>query len=227
MGRVNTHDGRRGRTVQAGGATRPGMDVTNLTVGASEFTCNAYLVAGAEPTLVDAGAMSGIEAAVAEHTDQLDRVVVTHQHPDHIDELETVVEAFEPAVLAYADHPLRTAALDDGDQVQLGPESYDVVHTPGHASDHVALVGENALFSGDVVVYNDGAYDDGSFGRTDLPGASRARLVDSLQTLIGQLPEGIDQLYPGHGDPYTGNVQTIVDRALSRAERREPKYPGE
>lgn len=203
------------------------MDVTNLTADASEFTCNAYLVEGSEPTLVDAGAMADIETAVAEHTDQLDRVVVTHQHPDHIDKLGAVVEAFEPAVLSYADHPLQTAALKDGDQVRLGTETYEIVHTPGHASDHVALVGETALFSGDVVVYNDGAYDDGSFGRTDFPGASRAELIDSLQTLVGRLPAGLDRLYPGHGDPYTGGVQTIVDRALSRAERHEPKYPDE
>jgi glyoxylase-like metal-dependent hydrolase (beta-lactamase superfamily II) len=88
-------------------------------------------------------------------------------------------------------------------------------------------VGDRALYSGDVVVYNDGAFEDGSFGRTDYPGQSRERLIESVRELLGRMPEGIDRLYAGHGDAYEGDVRGVVERALERAERREPKYPEE
>jgi len=103
-----------------------------------------------------------------------------------------------------------------------------VVYTPGHADDHVSFVGETALFSGDVVVYNDGAFDDGSFGRTDYRGQSRERLIGSLQDVLGRLPDSATGLYAGHGDPFeaTGadSVRDVIERALERAKRREPKY---
>ena len=203
------------------------MKVHDVTADAEEFTCNAYLVTGDTPTLVDAGTMPGVETVVAEFVDDLDRVVLTHQHSDHVGELDAVLDAFDADVYAYADHPLRTHELADSETVTMGAEAFDVVYTPGHADDHVSLVGETSLFSGDVVVYNDGAFDDGSFGRTDMPGQSRERLIESLETLLDRLPASVGAMYAGHGDPFYADeesVRDVVERALSRAERREPKY---
>ncbi|WP_313691963.1 MBL fold metallo-hydrolase [Halorarum halobium] len=207
------------------------MDVVNVTADAEEFTCNAYLLDGDVPALVDAGTMPGVEDVVTRYTSDLDRVVLTHQHHDHVGELDAVLDAFDPELSAYADHPRRDRALADGDEIELGEETFEVVYTPGHAGDHVSLVGETALFSGDVVVYNDGAFDDGSFGRTDMAGQSRERLVESLRDLLDRLPESVTSMYAGHGDPFHAtdeeSVRDVIERALSRAERREPKYPDE
>lgn len=206
------------------------MDVINVTADAEEFTCNAYLLTGERPTLVDAGTMPGVEAVVADHVDRLDRVVLTHQHQDHVGELDAVLDAFDADCYAYGDHPRRTHDLSDGDTVSMGEESFEVVYTPGHADDHVSLVSDRTLFSGDVVVYNDGAFDDGSFGRTDIPGQSRERLISSLHTLLDRLPSTVEALYAGHGDPFENEaggdtVRDALERAIERAERREPKYP--
>jgi glyoxylase-like metal-dependent hydrolase (beta-lactamase superfamily II) len=205
------------------------MDVTNVTAAAEQFTCNAYLVTGEVTTLVDAGTMPGVEDAVADHVDHLDRVVLTHQHADHVGELDAVLDAFDPELAAYGDHPRRDVALRDGDELVVGDDAHEVVYTPGHAADHVALVGETTLFSGDVVVYNDGAFSDGSFGRTDMAGQSRERLIQSLRDLLERLPETVTELYPGHGDAFVAtdaeSVGDVLSRALGRAERREPKYP--
>ena len=203
------------------------MAVTNVTADAEVFTCNAYLVTGAEPTLVDAGAMDGVVDVVRETVEELSRVVLTHQHGDHVGELDAVLSAFDPDLYAYGDHPARTHRLRDGDELAVGSGSFEVVHTPGHAEDHVSLVGDRALFSGDVVVYNDSAFDDGSFGRTDYPGQSRERLIESIETLLERMPEGVEHLYAGHGDTFHGDVRDIVETALGRAEKREPKYPEE
>jgi glyoxylase-like metal-dependent hydrolase (beta-lactamase superfamily II) len=203
------------------------MDVKVVTEGAETFTCNAFLALGDSPTLVDAGAYGGVVNAVRDHTDDLDRVVLTHQHGDHVQQLDAVVEAFDPDVYAFAEHPQRTHPLADGDDVSIGSDSVEVVFTPGHAPDHVSLVSETALFSGDVVVHDDGAFDDGSFGRTDRAGQSRERLVGSIRELLARMPQGISEMYSGHGGVYEGDVKGVVERALERAERREPKYPDE
>ncbi|RRJ29138.1 MBL fold metallo-hydrolase [Halocatena pleomorpha] len=208
------------------------MDVHNVTAGLEAFTCNAYLVTGGATTLVDAGAVDGVVDAINERTDTVDRVVLTHQHGDHVGALDTVMDAFQPDCYAYADQSHRTHAIEDGDAIEIGEETFEVVHTPGHADDHVSLVGETTIFTGDVVVHDDGAFDDGSFGRTDMPGQSRDRLIESIETLLDRLPEqdnadadGITHMYSGHGGPFHGDVRTVIKRALERARRREPKYP--
>jgi glyoxylase-like metal-dependent hydrolase (beta-lactamase superfamily II) len=205
-------------------------DVVTVTADADQFTCNAYLLPGDTPTLVDAGTMPGVADVVADHVADLDRVVLTHQHSDHVGRLDEVLDAFDADLLAYGDHPRRTDALADGDSVAMGDETYEVVYTPGHAGDHVSLVSETRLFSGDVVVYNDGAFDDGSFGRTDMAGQSRERLIASLRTLLDRLPDSVAAMYAGHGDVFYADgdgdsVRDVIERALSRAERRQPKYP--
>jgi len=210
------------------------MEIHTVTEGASGFTCNAYLLAGDSPVLVDAGTMPGIEDVIGEYVSEVDAVYLTHQHGDHVGELDAVLDRFDADLYAYGDHPRRTGGLDDGDVVEFPDGSYEVVYTPGHAEDHVAFVGSRRVFSGDVVVYNDGAFDDGSFGRTDYPGQSRERLIDSLAAILDRLPETVSELYAGHGDVYRADpdgqedsVRTVVERALERAERREPKYPEE
>ncbi|GAA0312525.1 MBL fold metallo-hydrolase [Halarchaeum salinum] len=203
------------------------MRVENVTAAAESFTCNAYLALGDRNVLVDAGAMDGVADVVADHTDTLDAVVLTHQHGDHVERLDEVVEAFDPAVYAYAEHDLRTDALADGDEMKIGDEAFEAVYTPGHADDHLAFVSGTTLFSGDVVVHDDGAFDGGSFGRTDMPGQSREALIESIERLLERTPRGVEHMYAGHGGTYHGDVLDVVETALERAEKREPKYPDE
>jgi len=201
------------------------MEVHNVTAEAETFTCNAYLALGERPTLVDAGAMAGVVEAVREHTDVIDAVVLTHQHGDHVEQLDAVLDAFDAECLAYAAHPRRTSELGDGDTVTIGDEVFEAIYTPGHADDHLAFVSETTIFSGDVVVHDDGAFDYGSFGRTDMPGQSRERLIESLETILDRLPDGVEHMHAGHGGEFHGDVRDVIETALGRAEKREPKYP--
>ena len=203
------------------------MDVTTVTAGADSFTCNAFLMEGDRTVLVDAGATDAVVGAIESRTATLDAVVLTHQHGDHVGSLDAVLSAFDAPLYANGDHPRRTHELEDGDQVFAGDEAFDVVYTPGHADDHVSLVSETTLFSGDVVVHDDGAFDDGSFGRTDMAGQSREVLIESIETLLDRMPDGVEHMYAGHGDAFHGDVRGVVETALERAERREPKYPEE
>jgi glyoxylase-like metal-dependent hydrolase (beta-lactamase superfamily II) len=219
------------------------MQVHNVTADAESFTCNAYLVEGDRTVLVDAGSMPGVVDVITEYTDDVDAVVLTHQHGDHVGQLDAVLDAFDSDLYCYADHPRRTRKLDDGDTLQIGDETFEAVYSPGHADDHLAFISETTIFSGDVVVYNDGAFDDGSFGRTDMAGQSREREIESIREILARLPRGVEHMYAGHGDEFHGggrasddsrspqaesdDVREVIERALERAERREPKYPEE
>lgn len=202
------------------------MQVEHVTEDADVFTANAYLVPGDVTTLVDVGSWEGVVGVVLDAVDTVDRVVLTHQHADHVAQLDAVVDEFQPEVYAFADHEHRTDELLDGDTVQIGDDDYDVVHTPGHADDHVSFVSgdSGALFSGDVVVYEDDAFSGGSFGRTDMAGQSRDVEIRSIQRLLERLPDDVEALYSGHGPVFEGDVRKIAETALARAERKEPKY---
>jgi glyoxylase-like metal-dependent hydrolase (beta-lactamase superfamily II) len=200
------------------------MEVHTVTADAETFTCNAYLALGERTMLVDAGAWGGVVDAIREHTDDVDAVVLTHQHGDHVQQLDAVLDEFDAELYAYADHPRRDHNIDDGDDVLVGDGRCEVVYTAGHADDHVSLVGERSLFSGDVVVHDDGAFEGGSFGRTDRPGQSREREIESIRELLERLPDTAESMYSGHGGVFHGDVREVVERALKRAERREPKY---
>ena len=203
------------------------MDVHNVTAEADAFTCNAFLALGDRPTLVDAGAMSGVTDVVSEHTDALDAVVLTHQHGDHVGQLDRVLDRFDAELYCYGPHARRTGELANGDSVAIGAEDFEVIYTPGHADDHVSLVSESTIFTGDVVVHDDGAFDDGSFGRTDMAGQSREQLIESIEAILDRLPAGVSHMYAGHGDEFHGDVRDVIETALERAEKREPKYPDE
>jgi len=85
--------------------------------------------------------------------------------------------------------------LQDGDRIQVGTLSLEVLHTPGHTSGSICLLTEGKVFTGDTLFA-------GSVGRTDLPGGSWAKLMESLKTRLCSLDDEVE-VYPGHGPPTT------------------------
>lgn len=87
--------------------------------------------------------------------------------------------------------------LGDDDVVVFGAVSLRVLSTPGHSPAGVCYLDESNgwLFCGDTLFWQ-------SIGRTDLYGASLERLMESIQTRILTLPDGV-VCYPGHGPKTT------------------------
>jgi glyoxylase-like metal-dependent hydrolase (beta-lactamase superfamily II) len=81
--------------------------------------------------------------------------------------------------------------LNDGDLLEAGGMSWEIIHIPGHSSGSIALYNKEikALIPGDVV------YADYAIGRFDLYGADPGQHMESLNRLA-ELE--VDILLPGH-----------------------------
>ncbi len=182
-----------------------------------EFTSNAFLVEPGEgesgrSVLVDAGS----DESAFDGVDDVDALVLTHTHPDHVGAVEYVVSRYGVEVWApdesysNADHRLR-----DGDSVEMAGEEFTVLETPGHKDEHVCLYceTEGVLFSGDLV------FPGGSFGRTDLGEGDGEVLVESIRKVL-EYTEGkpLRELHAGHQPSVEGDVRRHVEASLRNAE---------
>ncbi|EMA39521.1 MBL fold metallo-hydrolase [Halobiforma nitratireducens] len=188
--------------------------IDNLAQGVQAFTSNVFLIDGERTVLIDAGANFDVVDAVRSRVDGLDALVLTHTHRDHVGNLEAVKERFDVDVwgcdpsIDGVDHE-----IDDGETVLLGDHEYVALHTPGHKDDHLCFYSEEAgvLFAGDLVFQN------GSFGRTDLPEGDRETLVESIDRVLEHVDEDLTELHTGHGPSVMTNPADHVELAARMA----------
>ncbi|MCS7173271.1 MAG: MBL fold metallo-hydrolase [Armatimonadetes bacterium] len=181
---------------------------------------NCYLL-GDEKTrravVVDPGSDAPVILELLRHHDlQVETLVATHGHWDHVGAVRPLQQATGARFLAPAGdlELIRNASasalllgvvvdpppdpdgfLEEGDVLQVGELSLRVLSAPGHTPGHVILVGPGCAFVGDVIFA-------GSVGRTDLPGGDWDTLMETIRTKVLTLPEET-VLYPGHGPPTT------------------------
>ncbi len=188
--------------------------VRNIAAGVRSMTSNAFLVDGDRPVLVDAGDGFDAVARIEDATGDIDAIVLTHTHPDHVGNVDSVAAAFDVDVWGFdPDHALVDHAIADGDTVRLGDDDFLALHTPGHKDDHLCFYSGDSglLFAGDLVFAN------GGFGRTDLPEGDRATLVDSIQYLLETVDDSLSAMYVGHGPTVDASPRRHVETALQAA----------
>ncbi len=185
---------------------------------------NAYLVGdeASKTAVVIDPAWDGeaIHKKAETHGWRITNIWLTHAHFDHFGGSAALHELEMgpiPVGLHPGDHPLWRASggaaffgvptfdpgpeptieFEHGMRLRLGPHEFDVRHTPGHSPGHVCLrlVGRSAVFCGDLVFA-------GSVGRTDVPGADSAALIESIRREILPLADET-RLLPGHGPETT------------------------
>ena len=153
-------------------------------------------------------------------------IVCTHSHPDHspgAKPLQALCDrhGFKPPVLGLSSAPTaRTAShfapdreLEDGERLILcGPEhthTLRVLHTPGHAANHLCLVLEEdgLLFSGDHVL-------NGSTTVVDPPDGHMSDYLASLDKLLDACAsDGIEFILPAHGYVLGNEAGSAYDAA--------------
>ena len=191
------------------------MDVRMFTVGPVQENCYLFRRDGSDRALiVDPGDEADrLLRAIDELGVELDGILITHTHFDHVGAVAPVARAtgaevwvpqIEKRVLgdimSYVPWPGfgpfeswdAEHTLAGGEKLELAGFEIDVLFTPGHSPGHVtfSIPDEQATFSGDVLFQ-------GSVGRTDLPGGDWPTLLESIRSLVDSLP-GETTVYPGH-----------------------------
>ncbi|MDP9189527.1 MAG: MBL fold metallo-hydrolase [Actinomycetota bacterium] len=188
-----------------------------LTVG--PMAENTFVLRGDgsdKALIVDPGDEAAtILGAVEELGVEVEGILLTHTHFDHVGALAPVAKAtgapvwcpeIEARVIAdinsyvpwpgfgpYEDYEA-DHLLAGGERLELAGFEIDVIHTPGHSPGHVtfSIPDQTAVFSGDVLFQ-------GSVGRVDLPGGDPTgrTLMESIRTLLDTLPDET-KVHPGH-----------------------------
>jgi glyoxylase-like metal-dependent hydrolase (beta-lactamase superfamily II) len=212
------------------------LKVNQFTVGM--FAENPYLLWCSntmEAIIVDPGDEADmLWQAIEDAGVQLQAIVLTHAHLDHVGAVTAIRErAHVPVYLHPADDDLLAMApeqgrmfglrvepvapadhpLAHGDHLAVGDVSLAVLHTPGHSPGSVCLyaVDEQTLIAGDTLFRH-------GVGRTDLPGGSWTQLEQAIHTHLWPLPDDV-RVLPGHGpattigeerrlNPFVGELST-------------------
>jgi glyoxylase-like metal-dependent hydrolase (beta-lactamase superfamily II) len=161
------------------------------------------------------GDVPRILEAIEKTAVKVEKIWLTHGHIDHVggaaelrEALGVPIEGPHQADKFLLDNVVTSGAqfgmsgvrnfapdrwLNEGDKVQIGALSFDILHCPGHSPGSVVYFNRDMRFAhvGDVLF-------NGSVGRTDLPGGSHATLISSIKDKL--LPLGDDVGFIcGHG----------------------------
>jgi len=187
-----------------------------LPVGPLQCNCS---VIGDESTreamVIDPGdEIEDVLALVRKHNLEVKQIVITHAHIDHVGgamKLRAVTGA--PILLNQNDYALLKMldaqaawigvappgdveidhSVGHGETLRTGALSANVLYTPGHTEGSICLYfpAERKLIAGDTLFA-------GSIGRTDLPGGSFKKIINSLHERVLALPDDTI-VVPGHG----------------------------
>jgi hydroxyacylglutathione hydrolase len=187
-----------------------------LPVGPLQCNCS---VIGDETTreamVIDPGdEIEDVLALIEKHNLQVKQIVITHAHIDHVGgAMKLRVATGAPILLNQNDYALLKMldvqaawigmknpgkveidhSVGHADTIRAGSLTANVIHTPGHTEGSVCLYfpAESKLIAGDTLFA-------GNIGRTDLPGGSMEKIIDSLHEKVMALPDDT-LVVPGHG----------------------------
>ena len=182
---------------------------------------NTYLVGIDEVAVIDPGPddKAHVDAIVgASMRERVRWVLLTHTHPDHAPATRRLVKATGAEVLAFAKRPTDSdivpdRIIGDGDTVEGTEFGLDVLHTPGHAPDHLCflLEEERVLFTGDTVLE----------GRYSVVNPRRGGDMNAYLATLGRLRKlRVSRLAPGHGDVIE-DPRVRIDDYVAHRKRRE------
>jgi len=169
---------------------------------------NTFLLTGRVPALIDAGVgdarhLESIESALDGRS--LERLLITHGHPDHVGGLDAVLQKWPSAEVIQFGF--------NGEVVECADTRLRIVPTPGHAPDHLCFFDEanRDYYCGDLVRKG------GSIVIPASKGGNLRHYLDSLDRVRALHP---GRLLPGHG-PIINDPQSVIDQYIQHRAERE------
>lgn len=197
--------------------------------------CNCSVIgddASREAIVIDPGDdVADVLAIIQKHNLKVQQIIITHAHIDHVGGAKKLQTATGAAILLNQNDYALLKMLDvqaawlgmappgkveidesvgQADKIRVGSLSADVLHTPGHTEGSVCLYFpmEKKLIAGDTLFA-------GSIGRTDLPGGSFEKIIESLHEKVLALPDDTIVI-PGHGELTTIGKERESNPFLTR-----------
>ena len=180
---------------------------------------NTWLIEGAQSLVIDPGPplLRHIDA-ICDAVGHVDAILVTHTHPDHSPGATLLAERTGAELLGrpppagrHQDQTFRPdRVLEEGDRVA----ELTVLHTPGHASNHLCFLREadGLLFTGDHII-------NGSTVVIDPPDGDMADYLAQLERLK---TVGVQRIAPGHGEVFEEPL-AVIDWIIAHRLERERK----
>jgi glyoxylase-like metal-dependent hydrolase (beta-lactamase superfamily II) len=180
--------------------------------------CNCSIIGDQtthEAMVIDPGdEIDEVLAILQKHSLQVQQIVITHAHIDHVGgAMKLRAATGAPILLNQNDYPLLKMldvqaawlgmkspakveidhTIGQADTVKAGSLEGQVIHTPGHTEGSICIYFpmQQKLIAGDTLFA-------GSIGRTDLPGGSFEKILSSLHNHVLALPDDT-VVVPGHG----------------------------
>lgn len=185
---------------------------------------NTYLLGEKEIAVIDPGPVidAHLDAIQAQANGRIRYILVTHTHPDHSPAAK-VLAAATGAVLLGRPAPegehqdssfLPDKVLADGERFTTDEFELEVLHTPGHASNHLCYRHREhrILFTGDHII-------NGSTVVIDPPDGDMKHYIESLRRLKSV---DIASIAPGHGEVFT-NPYEVIDWIVQHRLEREAR----
>ena len=163
------------------------MDLKIIKVGELEENC--YIISGDKTIVIDPGDEANkIISYIKENNLNLDSILITHHHFDHVGALKDLLDYKKVFVYDISN-------LEEKDY-KISGFNIEVIYTKGHTNDSVTYYFKdyNMMFSGDFIFL-------GSIGRCDLPTGDVNEMIKSIKK-ITKYDKNI-KIYPGHGDSTT------------------------
>ncbi len=187
---------------------------------------NTYLVGLPDPVLIDAGAGDAeyerrlLDCVGTFRLGEVSKILITHSHRDHVGGLERLRWLFPhaPVYRFFPDGPDDPAfePVEDGSLIEYTGGFLRVVHTPGHARDHVCFFDDRRgiLFSGDHIVGEGTVF-------VSPGGGGMAAYMASLERLRGL---DVRAIFPAHG-PLIEPGRPKIEEYLAHRRLRERQIP--